>query len=153
MGYIDGLVQDCGNSSATALELPQSWTKPSISYLIKGFIGLFQIQVTEGEVDATEDPIIPEYSPHLLHKYSHVKPVKRIHTDSQIYGAVLEVWKTLSGAHTERHPFVLGGSSQLFPVQIDADDLVEIFGEGDSGLSCRSVKQDELIISLTATSG
>ena len=28
--YIDGLAQDCGNSSALALELPQSCTKPSI---------------------------------------------------------------------------------------------------------------------------
>ena len=28
--YINGLVQDCGNSSALALELPQSCTKPSI---------------------------------------------------------------------------------------------------------------------------
>ena len=28
--YIDGLVQDCGNSSALALELLQSCTKPSI---------------------------------------------------------------------------------------------------------------------------
>ena len=29
---IDGLVQDCSNSSATALELLQSYTKPSILY-------------------------------------------------------------------------------------------------------------------------
>ena len=29
--YIDGLVQDCSNSSALAIELPQSCTKPSIS--------------------------------------------------------------------------------------------------------------------------
>ena len=28
--YIDGLVQDCGNSIANALELLQSCTKPSI---------------------------------------------------------------------------------------------------------------------------
>ena len=28
--YIDGLVQDCGNRSALAMELLQSWTKPSI---------------------------------------------------------------------------------------------------------------------------
>ena len=28
ISYIDGLVQDCGNSSANALELPQSWTNP-----------------------------------------------------------------------------------------------------------------------------
>ena len=28
--YIDGLVQDCSNSSALAMELPQSCTKPSI---------------------------------------------------------------------------------------------------------------------------
>ena len=27
--YVDGLVQDCGNSSDNALELPQSCTKPS----------------------------------------------------------------------------------------------------------------------------
>ena len=29
--YISGLVQDCGNSIANALELPQSSTQPSIS--------------------------------------------------------------------------------------------------------------------------
>ena len=29
--YIDGLVQDCSNSSALAMELLQSCTKPSIS--------------------------------------------------------------------------------------------------------------------------
>ena len=28
MTYIDGLAQDCGNSSANALELPQSCVKP-----------------------------------------------------------------------------------------------------------------------------
>ena len=28
--HIDGLVQDCGNSSALAMELPQSCTKPLI---------------------------------------------------------------------------------------------------------------------------
>ena len=28
--YIDGLEQDCSNSIANALELPQSYTKPSI---------------------------------------------------------------------------------------------------------------------------
>ena len=31
MDYIDGLVQDCSNSIANALELLQSCTKPSIS--------------------------------------------------------------------------------------------------------------------------
>ena len=31
MEYIDGLVQDCSNSSALAMELLQSYTKPSIS--------------------------------------------------------------------------------------------------------------------------
>ena len=30
MQYIDGLVQDCSNSIANALELLQSWTKPGI---------------------------------------------------------------------------------------------------------------------------
>ena len=30
---VDGLVQDCGNSSALALELPQSCTKPPICVL------------------------------------------------------------------------------------------------------------------------
>ena len=30
--YIDGLVQDCSNSSALAMELLQSCTKPSVSY-------------------------------------------------------------------------------------------------------------------------
>ena len=30
LGYIDGLVQDCSNSTANALELLQSYTKPSI---------------------------------------------------------------------------------------------------------------------------
>ena len=34
--YIDGLAQDCGNSSAAALELPQSCAKPSKSDF-KGF--------------------------------------------------------------------------------------------------------------------
>ena len=29
--YVDGLVQDCSNSSANALELLQSCAKPSIS--------------------------------------------------------------------------------------------------------------------------
>ena len=28
MDYIEGLVQDCGNSSASAMELPQLCTKP-----------------------------------------------------------------------------------------------------------------------------
>ena len=32
--YIDGLVQDCSNSIANALELPQSRTKPSICVLV-----------------------------------------------------------------------------------------------------------------------
>ena len=30
---IDGLVQDCSNSSANALELLQSYTNPSISWM------------------------------------------------------------------------------------------------------------------------
>ena len=30
LGYIDGLVQDCSNSIASALELLQSYTKPAI---------------------------------------------------------------------------------------------------------------------------
>ena len=30
VSHIDGLVQDCSNSSANALELPQSCTKPSV---------------------------------------------------------------------------------------------------------------------------
>ena len=30
VSYIDGLVQDCSNSSALAMELLQSYTKPSI---------------------------------------------------------------------------------------------------------------------------
>ena len=34
MFYIDGLVQDCSNSSALAMELLQSCTKPSIYTLI-----------------------------------------------------------------------------------------------------------------------
>ena len=28
--YVDGLVQGCGNSSALAMELLQSWTRPSM---------------------------------------------------------------------------------------------------------------------------
>ena len=28
--HVDGLAQDCSNSSALALELPQSWAKPSV---------------------------------------------------------------------------------------------------------------------------
>ena len=31
LGHIDGLAQDCGNSSASAMELPQSCAKPSIN--------------------------------------------------------------------------------------------------------------------------
>ena len=30
MVYIDSLVQDCSNSIASAMELLQSWTKPSM---------------------------------------------------------------------------------------------------------------------------
>ena len=37
MTYIDGLVQDCSNSIANALELLQSCTKPYI-YALPGFI-------------------------------------------------------------------------------------------------------------------
>ena len=33
--YIDGLAQDCSNSIANALELLQSWTKPSTCSLIR----------------------------------------------------------------------------------------------------------------------
>ena len=36
--YSHGLAQDCGNSSALALELPQSWAKPLI--LSKGIINM-----------------------------------------------------------------------------------------------------------------
>ena len=32
--YIDDLGQKCGNSSANALELPQSWTKLSILFFV-----------------------------------------------------------------------------------------------------------------------
>ena len=31
--YIGGLVQDCGISSADALEIPQSWTKPPLYFM------------------------------------------------------------------------------------------------------------------------
>ena len=36
--YFDGLVQDCSNSSALAMELPQSCTKPSIYYFYRIFL-------------------------------------------------------------------------------------------------------------------
>ena len=42
LGYIDGLVQDCCNSSALAMELLQSCTKPSM-----GWIMLNKIQTSE----------------------------------------------------------------------------------------------------------
>ena len=32
--YVDVLVQDCGNSSASAMELPQSCTEPSLLWLL-----------------------------------------------------------------------------------------------------------------------
>ena len=31
--HIDGLVQDCSNSTANAVELMQSYTKPSMKYI------------------------------------------------------------------------------------------------------------------------
>ena len=37
-GYIDGLVQDCTNSSALAMELLQSCTQPSISSVLIEFL-------------------------------------------------------------------------------------------------------------------
>ena len=41
-GYIDGLVQDCSNSSALAMELLQSCTKPSIyAFMIQMFCFYF----------------------------------------------------------------------------------------------------------------
>ena len=33
-GYIDGLKQECSNSSALAMESPQSYTKPSMYVLL-----------------------------------------------------------------------------------------------------------------------
>ena len=36
---IDGLMQDCGNSSAFAMELLQSCTKPSILFLLTSVSG------------------------------------------------------------------------------------------------------------------
>ena len=34
-GYIDGLAQDCNNSSALAMELLQSWAKPNVLELLQ----------------------------------------------------------------------------------------------------------------------
>ena len=44
--HFDGLVQDCSNSIADALELLQSFTKPSISSLVPGTCGkIFKIVI------------------------------------------------------------------------------------------------------------
>ena len=48
MGYIDGLVQDCSNSSALALELLQSCTKPSMYTYI--YCTVKHLEVTEKNV-------------------------------------------------------------------------------------------------------
>ena len=50
LAYIDGLVQDCSNSSAlaiaNALELVQSCTKPSIIYhILSKYVSLFDIRL------------------------------------------------------------------------------------------------------------
>ena len=45
--YIDGLVQDCSNSSALAMELLQSCAKPSISSLQNSHTGAIAIQQTK----------------------------------------------------------------------------------------------------------
>ena len=44
--YIDGLVQDCSNSSALAMELLQSCTKLSICILISGVLCQKQVSRT-----------------------------------------------------------------------------------------------------------
>ena len=61
-------------------------------YLIENLIRLGHIEGTKGEIDRTEDTIIPEDSPHLCDKWRHVKPVKRIHIKDQICGLVLKEW-------------------------------------------------------------
>ena len=43
--YIDGLVQDCGNSSALAIELPQSWA------IILKFVDIFHWYVYKLQLD------------------------------------------------------------------------------------------------------
>ena len=45
--YIDGLVQDCSNSSALAMELLHSCTKPSISFTNIEIAGVVEILIVE----------------------------------------------------------------------------------------------------------
>ena len=48
--YIDGLVQDCSISSALALEILQSCTKPSISYMIIGKMEQYQTTTNQNKL-------------------------------------------------------------------------------------------------------
>ena len=52
---IDGLVQDCSNTSAIAMELLQSYTKPSISRLDERAIGqvlwIFRISISTNYIE------------------------------------------------------------------------------------------------------
>ena len=47
--YIDGLVQDCSNSIANALELLQSCTKPSILFIFAMLMCLQAISLLKAE--------------------------------------------------------------------------------------------------------
>ena len=47
MLHIDGLVHDCGNSIANAMELPQSCTKPSISPSMQ-WMAVHHIKISPG---------------------------------------------------------------------------------------------------------
>ena len=46
--YTDGLVQDCSNSIALAMELMQSCTKPWIQYQIILVLFVFRISMPKG---------------------------------------------------------------------------------------------------------
>ena len=58
--YIDGLVQDCSISSALAMEILQSCTKPSILSIQWGFLwwqdSIFILNQTSGASDSTQIP-------------------------------------------------------------------------------------------------
>ena len=69
MIYIDGLVQDCGNSIANALELLQSCTKPSICLLAKH---CFHIPLTETSKVNQWEKYFLEYVRNYSQEYSHL---------------------------------------------------------------------------------
>ena len=52
--YFDGLVQDCNKSSALAMELSESYTKPSICSILLDFVDIYFPFSFCGEVCVTE---------------------------------------------------------------------------------------------------